>query len=116
MSLSSTSIPYSGPIHTNSAALAATKSDGAMADLYRAVSPEEFADILRTRSFRPRPGGESLDAKQFARSLHETIALANYLPDTAAVIAVAPTSFKIFGRQDKIFMVGQQVFIYRFVQ
>lgn len=72
--------------HTASATLAATTSDGDMADLYRAVSPEEFEDVLRTRSFRPRPGGESLDAKQFARNLHETIALANYLPDTVAVI------------------------------
>ena len=79
--------------------LAATTSDGDMADLYRAVSPEEFEDILRTRGFRPRSRGESLDAKQFSRNLHEAIALANYLPDTAAIIRVR-VSARVVDRLD----------------
>lgn len=59
---------------------------GDFVDLYRAVSPEEFADVFKTGGFRPAPGGGSLLGKQFGHDLNEVVKLADHLPDTAAII------------------------------
>lgn len=55
-------------------------------NLYRAVSPEEFADVFKTGKFRPAPDGASLVGKQFGHDLDEIIKLADHFPDAAAVI------------------------------
>ncbi len=55
-------------------------------NLYRAVSPAEFADIVRVGGFRAAPGGGSLAAKQFALSLDEAVTFANLYPELAAII------------------------------
>jgi RHS repeat-associated protein len=53
-------------------------------DLFRAVSPQEFDDIFASRSFRIHSQG--MEVKQFGLNLDETVRLADYLPDTAAVV------------------------------
>lgn len=57
-------------------------------DLYRAVSPAEFRDIMATGAFRPAPGGNSLGVKQFGRNFEETLNLANkpIMSDTATIV------------------------------
>jgi hypothetical protein len=57
-----------------------------MVDLYRAVSPEEFADVFKMGGFRPAPGGASLAGKQFGHNLDEIVKLADHFPEAAAVI------------------------------
>jgi filamentous hemagglutinin len=54
--------------------------------MYRAVSPDEFDDIMATGSFRPVPSG--LQGKQFGLDLDETIRFANQFPDLAAIVRV----------------------------
>jgi hypothetical protein len=57
-----------------------------MVDLYRAVSPEEFADIMTTGNFNLRAG--AMEVKQFGHNLDEVLALANTAPlqDAAAIV------------------------------
>jgi RHS repeat-associated protein len=54
-------------------------------DLFRAVSPAEFDDII-SFGFRPAPGGRSLAGKQFTLSLEEALKFADQVPDAAAII------------------------------
>ena len=56
--------------------------------LYRAVSPEEFYDVMTTGMFRSAPGGESLAAKQFGLTLDEALNFANKFPDIGAIVRV----------------------------
>jgi hypothetical protein len=58
-------------------------------DLYRAVSPEEFDDIISTNSFRGIEG-KTLGAKEFGNSFDETLNFANKSinSDKAAIIKV----------------------------
>ncbi|MEP3478185.1 MAG: polymorphic toxin-type HINT domain-containing protein [Fuerstiella sp.] len=55
-------------------------------DLFRAVSPEEFDDIMATGGFRPGPN--SLSVKQFGHDLDEVINVTDQPPliDAAAVV------------------------------
>ena len=59
-------------------------------DIYRAVSPEEYEDIMNTKSFRGRPDGRSYEAKQFGNDFNEILKLANQsiMKDTAAIVKV----------------------------
>jgi RHS repeat-associated protein len=64
-----------------------SEDDGAeTVPMYRAVSPDEFDDIMATGSFRPVPSG--LQGKQFGLDLDETIRFANQFPDLAAIVRV----------------------------
>jgi RHS repeat-associated protein len=58
-------------------------------DLYRAVSPEEFDDIMSTKSFRGIEG-KTLGAKEFGNNFDETLNFANKSinSDKAAIIKV----------------------------
>ena len=63
----------------------------ATVNLYRAVSPAEFNDIMSTGTFRSAPG--AFEGKQFGLSLEETLGFANSVLDTAAIIrATIPQS------------------------
>jgi len=53
-------------------------------ELYRAVGPDEFEEIMGTNSFKP--GEYSLSVKQFGRNFDEVLELSNYLKDTAAIV------------------------------
>ncbi len=59
-------------------------------DIYRAVSSEEYDDILATRGFRARPDGRSFQAKEFENSFDETLEFANkpINLDKAAIVKV----------------------------
>ena len=52
-------------------------------DLYRAVSPAEFDDIVKTGQFNLGPSGFG---KQFGRDFDEILKLSDHLPDTSAII------------------------------
>jgi len=56
-------------------------------NLYRAVSQEELNDIIETGTFRTIP--ESLAAKQFGRSFDEVKHLANFFPETVAIVRIS---------------------------
>lgn len=62
------------------------KSEDDLVDLYRAVSPDEYDEIMKTGEFKIAIN--TLGAKQFGRNLYEIIALADYLPDVAAVVRI----------------------------
>jgi hypothetical protein len=49
-------------------------------DIFRAVSPDEFDDVITNQTFRYKGGG--MEGKQFGLNLDETIKLADDLPDT----------------------------------
>ena len=72
----------------NSISKEAGKPSNDLVDLYRAVSPEEFDDIMKINGFRPSPTG--LDGKQFGLDFDEILNLANQktMKDTAAIIKV----------------------------
>jgi hypothetical protein len=53
-------------------------------DIYRAVGPDEYYDIMNTNMFRSGPN--SLSGKQFGNSFEEILKLTNYLQDTSAII------------------------------
>ena len=57
-------------------------------EMFRAVGPEEFQDIMATRSFRPALNGRSMDGKQFGLTLAETLNFANQYTDLAAIVRV----------------------------
>jgi RHS repeat-associated protein len=56
--------------------------------MYRAVSPGELYDVMKTGTFRPAPGGGSLAGKQFGLNLAEVVRFADQYPDLAAVLKV----------------------------
>ena len=51
--------------------------------LYRAVSPEEFHDIMEKTRFDVIPTG--YEGKQFGLSIEETVSFADHMPDVAAI-------------------------------
>jgi hypothetical protein len=53
-------------------------------DLYRAVSPAEYDDIMKNKAFRPGP--RSYEGKQFGLSFDEILKLSDFFPDSAAII------------------------------
>jgi RHS repeat-associated protein len=72
-------------------AVAAETEAQASVDLFRAVSPGEFNDIMSTGAFRAAPG--AFEGKQFGLTLEETLNFADTAPDTAAIIkATIPQS------------------------
>ena len=85
---------------TEVTAKAGTRDGEDLVDLFRAVSLDEFDDIFKSKMFRPRPGGGSLEAKQFGLNLDETIKLADFFPEAVAVVrARIPRS--ILGKLDQ---------------
>lgn len=66
--------------------------------MYRAVSPAEFYDVMKTGAFRPAPGGASLAGKQFGLNLGEVVKFADQYPELAAVLKVdvPKSSFSAF--------------------
>jgi hypothetical protein len=62
-------------------------NENCVVDLYRAVGPEEFADVMSNNGFALRAG--MMEVKQFGRNLNEIIQLADEIvKDAAAVIRV----------------------------
>ena len=59
-------------------------------DIYRAVSPEEYEDIMTTQSLRGRQDGRSYEAKQIGNDFNEILELANQpiMQDTTAIVKV----------------------------
>ena len=79
-------------VPSNSTAKTPAKGTGGekTKDIYRAVSPEEYDDIMNTKSFRQKPDGRSLAAKEFGNDFNETLNFANKSinSDKAAIIKV----------------------------
>ncbi|WP_237763083.1 hypothetical protein [Paenibacillus sp. A3] len=66
----------------------AAKETTELVPLFRAVSPAEFDDIMKTGAFRPDPLGRGYDGKQFSRSFDELLNLTDHFKDTAAIVKV----------------------------
>ncbi|MFD0677378.1 MULTISPECIES: S8 family serine peptidase [unclassified Paenibacillus] len=82
-------------------AKAAVKSKDDLTTLYRAVSPNEYNDIMKSGIFRADPSGRGYDGKQFGMAFDEVLKLSDspLLKDTAAIIKVQiPT--EIFNKLD----------------
>jgi RHS repeat-associated protein len=78
-------------LQSSEAAIAADTEGQATVNLYRAVSPAEFDDVMRTGAFRAVPG--AFEGKQFGLTLEETIQFADAAPDTGAILkATIPQS------------------------
>ena len=75
-------------------ALGATEllaSDTATTTIYRAVSPEEYASIMKSGQFSFGPAGSEM--KQFGFNLNEVLNYSNFAPDYAAIVSAdVPTS------------------------
>jgi hypothetical protein len=62
-------------------------------DLYRAVSPAEYDDIMKNKVFRPGP--RSYEGKQFGLSFDEILRLSDFFPDSAAIVKSKNTQISV---------------------
>jgi hypothetical protein len=80
------SIPFALGTGTGGRIVAGEISSARTVELFRAVSPAEFDDIIRIGGFRAVAGGGSLAGKQFGLKLDEVLIFADKFPDVAAVV------------------------------
>jgi len=76
--------------NTNSALISNGTKWGGKADetvdLFRAIGPDEYDDIMTQGIFRPSPRGYS--GKQFGRDFDEVLKISDHLKDIAAIVKV----------------------------